>query len=146
MLRLSPWKDGYGDELAPAPDAESLFVQDGTAFWIQRTILPTGAVERKLWQVPLDGGAPTQPLTALMTEYVVAGGPDFYGFGFNTATTQVQYRVYRWSPPAFEPVAMAAGFGSPQSIALDATSIFVIDMIGGWDGELRLVRIDRQPD
>lgn len=144
VVRLSPLIGGYGDELAPAPEAESLFVQGEMAYWIQRSILPIGALERKLWQVPLAGGAPTLAFDGLVSEHVVPDGADFYGFGFNTPTTQVQYRIYRWSPPAFEPVALAAGFGRPHSIALDASHIFVIDEAGNWDHvELRLLRIDR---
>jgi hypothetical protein len=48
-------------------------------------------------------------------------------------------RVYRWSPPDFEPTTIAAGLDFVQALARDETHLYWID---DTFGELRLYRIE----
>jgi hypothetical protein len=102
-----------------------------------------GAVERRLFRVPIAGGEITEPLASLVTEHMATDGTDYYGAGDNSATTHVSYRVYRWRAPDFEPEALAAGLAHPESIAIDDSHVFVLDRELYDAMALRLVRVSR---
>jgi hypothetical protein len=141
-LRRSPPRGGRGDLLTPAPDLESLFVVGGDAYWIARTNA-MGPTERRLMRVPIHGGEPTAALPGLVTEQLSGDGVEYFGAGFNTATYEVAYRLYRWRAPDFVAEPIAAGFRSPLSIAMDEHHVFVIDSYGSERWKLRLSRIAR---
>lgn len=143
-IRISPLPGGRGDRLAGASAlVEWLAVEGDAAFWLERTIIEMGAVERRLFRVPLAGGEVTEPLPGLVTEHMVTDGADYYGAGDNSATNQTAYRVYRWRAPDFVPETLAAGFSAPESIAVDDTHVFVVDHEPFEKQTLRLVRISR---
>ena len=134
----------FGRTLVPAPDAQYLIMQADRAFWVQRGTTPAHEPEWYLWRVPLGDADAGLVFEHRVTEHVATDGTHFYGAGHDDTGGSIVDRVYRWSPPDFAPVPLAAALTGPQSIALDDRYLFVVDR--DWASErvsVRLIRIDR---
>jgi len=141
-LHVTPIGGGQSDSrLVASLESEvlELFAEGDCLFWTARDNVEH-VLGYRIHKRCGDSGQEELAMAERATERMVVRGEELFGAGDNDPSSATYVaRVYRWSPPDFEPTTIAAGLDFVQALARDETHLYWID---DTFGELRLYRIE----